>query len=172
MPEETGEGGGEIPAGGGGGAPASLPGEQDVEQTETMRWRQRAMELEAQLAEARTALDEAGRALEEAQRALGESERRRRIEQALAGAGPIDTEAAFVLVEHAMSGMKEPDVAAAVAQLRRTRPWLFRPAAESSASAGIGAGPAPGAIGDAAREAAATGDRRALLRYLRARRSA
>ena len=171
MPEETGEGGGEIPAGGGGGVPANMPGEQDVEQTETARWRQRALELESQLAEARGALDEAVRALEDARRALGESERRRRIEQTLAASGPIDPEAAFILVEHAMSGMKEPDVAAAVAQLRRSRPWLFRPAAESSAAAGIGAGPGPGAVGEAAREAAATGDRRALLRYLRARRS-
>ncbi len=166
--------GGELPAGGGGGGGESAggvtPGSESPVVTETTRWRERAMELEGQLGEARAALAQAQSALDEARRALARSEQRRQVEQSLAEASPIDPEAALILVEHALSGMPEPDVKAAVGQLRRSRPWLFRPASSAAAaSAAIGVSGAD-AVDNAAREAAASGDRRALLRYLRARR--
>lgn len=162
MPEETVDGGNTIPSGGGQEPPVS-------DSAEIARWRQRALELEQQLAEARAGLEQAQLSLAEAQKALGASEQRRQIERQLESAGAIDLETGTLLVEQAMGAMKEPSVAGALAQVRRNKPWLFRPRAEASAALG-----APAASGEADRsaaEAAATGDRRALLRYLRARRS-
>ncbi|MBL0928434.1 MAG: hypothetical protein IBJ11_12415 [Phycisphaerales bacterium] len=120
--------------------------------------------LEASLAQARAALDAA--------------ERRHRIDLELIEADASDLEAARLLTEAAVAAMPEADVKAAVADLRARRPYLFRPRAgglwRANATRAAGppepAEPAGHSPADLARAAALTGDRRALLRYLRARR--
>src|SRR5690606_2927238 len=81
---------------------------------------------------------------------------------------------------------EEPDFAAAVSDLRRARPYLFAPLSSTPppparASMGAGGPGGPGGAGgasvglddldEALRLAADTGDRAALLRYLRLRRA-
>lgn len=116
----------------------------------------RVAELEAALGKAREALDHA--------------ERRHAIDLELLRAGVVDMDVARLMTELAVAGMDKADVAHAVADLRRRKPFLFRRV------------PQPGLMGplmDAgggereslAREAAETGDRRTLLKYLRARRA-
>ncbi|MEX2218353.1 MAG: hypothetical protein WD749_06290 [Phycisphaerales bacterium] len=125
----------------------------------------RAAELEAQLREAQASLGQA-------REALDASERRRAIEREVAREGAIDVEAAALLTEAAVAGMEGADLRAAVAELRRTKPFLFRapaPAVRSGAMAGAADEPAP-ALDDAATAARESGDRRLLLRYLRMKR--
>lgn len=142
-------------------APATTP---DID------WRLRAAQAEERLRELEDKLAGAERALGETRTALDAAERRRSIERELAGARAVDLETAVVLAEAALAAQDHPDIPRTVADLRRRKPFLF---AEGTPGA-MGAVPpaAPGGARDAAAEARATGDRRALLRYLRLKRGA
>ena len=123
-------------------------------------------------------------------------ERQQRIDELLAESDPIDRHAARLLTEAAVAQMDEPDVKLAIDDLRRTKPYLFRDSNNGTPSlSGPGANGAPEAasagssgggglmagrardggvsrLAAAAEHAAASGDRRDLLRYLRLRRGA
>lgn len=122
---------------------------------------QRAGELEAKVAE----LDGALRTSREA---LNASEQRRQIERALAAEGAFDIDAAADLVQAAIA--EGAEVSGAAADLRHRQPDLFRSRALKR-SAVMSREPleAP-QLDDAAVEARTSGDRRALMRYLRLRR--
>lgn len=133
-------------------------------------WRLRAAQAEERLRALEDKLAGSERTLADARAALDAAERRRALERELAGARPVDLEAAVLLAEAALAAQERPDVPRAVAELRRRKPFLF-------ADAGTGAmsalpPEAPGHADAAAAEARATGDRRALLRYLRLKRGA
>jgi hypothetical protein len=125
--------------------------------------RERVLELERELAGAHEALDSV--------------ERRHAIDLALLEAEAVDLETARLLTELAVGRMASPDVGAAVSEVRRSKPFLFRAPAGRGTAREPGAAMGPrgvvGAVdraGAAAEDAAASGDRVALLRYLRARR--
>lgn len=130
---------------------------------ELARWRARALEAERRAA----ALEEE---LSGAREALRASERGREIDALLRDAGAVDLETARLLTEASVAQMDEADAALAVDELRAAKPFLFAPAAQRAGlAARLGdAGEDP--LDEAAAEAAATGDRGALLRYLRLRR--
>ncbi|MCB9838381.1 MAG: hypothetical protein H6813_03500 [Phycisphaeraceae bacterium] len=117
--------------------------------------------LEAQLAQAHEALDA--------------SERQRTIDLALIEADAVDVETARLLTEIAVMQMEEPDVRLAVSELRERKPFLFRrergPVSPALGAMGIGGAAVGGGLEDAAGAAMATGDRAALLAYLRLRRA-
>lgn len=121
-------------------------------------------------------VDELERTLAQAREALDSVERRHAIDLALMDADAVDLESARLLTEVAVAGLKDRDVKSAVADLKKRKPFLFRQRATSPVSAGAMSGAPPrrdragAASEDAAEEAIRTGDRRALLRYLRARR--
>ena len=109
------------------------------------------------------------------------------IERTLAAAGAVDLEAAAILVraqlrrrDKATPNHPQPsDVESAVAELRNTRPYLFRspftptPNAPQLRAAAMAPTPSQDlGLDAAAQDAAASGDRHALLRYLRLRRNA
>ncbi len=119
---------------------------------------EKVAELEAQLAAAREAIDA--------------SERRHAIDMALVEADAIDLESARLLTEMAVARMDEKDVALAVSDLRKRKPFLFRERGTVTLGAAMGATAGAAHPADAARDEAKSGDRRALLKYLRARRSA
>ncbi len=123
----------------------------------------RAQELEGKLAAAE-------KSLFEAREALDASERKRQIERELVKQGAIDVETAALLTETAVLGMDTPDTRAAIAELKRGKPFLFRAAPKASAMSGIIE--EASSLDKAAGEARASGDRRALLKYLRMRRGA
>lgn len=117
----------------------------------------RAAQLERELAATREALDAA--------------ERRRTIAEALAQADALDLETAALLTEAAVAQMPEADVGAAIADLKRRKPFLFRQAARAGAmSPALRAAGPRDALAEAAAAARESGDRRALLEYLRLRR--
>ena len=140
--------------------------------TESIRYRRRAQAAEQKCGELQQQFEDAQRQLEQTRQELAGVERRQRVDQLLVESDAIDLEAARLLNEAAAAQMDEPDVTAAVEELRRRKPYLFaRPAAEHAG----GMSPRPRQtidepLSDAAEHAAASGDRRDLLRYLRMRR--
>ena len=166
----TGPGVQEIGTGRGGGDPAGdarvpvgvatrTASRLDEAESALEAMRERVSELEAQLAEKDAALD----ALEQ----------RHRIESAVSRAGAIDIEAAALLTAVAVEGLSDPDIESAVKELRSTRPYLFEGGAVAAAGgASMSPGVSSGGAMDAAAEAASSGDRGALMRYLRMRRGA
>jgi hypothetical protein len=134
-------------------------------------WRQQAERAQARVEELRRQLAESQRVLEQTRESLDAAERRRQIERLLADADAIDLETATLLTEAAVAGMDEPDAAVAVADLKRRKPFLFR----APGTRGSTMSPVPDEASEAdeaARIARETGDRRALLSYLRLKRTA
>lgn len=109
--------------------------------------------------------------LDESQQTITALERRQKIDALLAASDAIDPDAARLLTEITVAQMDEPDVAAAVEDLRRHKPYLFRHRQASPGSAMSPRLESPAAHEHAADHAAATGDRRDLMDYLRLRRS-
>ncbi len=124
---------------------------------------ERAAELETKL---KAAEAELGRARAE----LTATERRHALQRELVQAGALDLDVAAFLAEAAVAGQEKPDIAGAIADVRRRKPYLFRAAPRSGVMGPGGAEP-PAPLEDAAAAARTTGDRRALLRYLRLRRN-
>jgi hypothetical protein len=112
-------------------------------------------------------LAETEQLLAQAREALDASERKRQIERELWQEGAVDVETAAMLTEATVAGMDKKDVRAAVGDLKRRKPFLFR----TSKTGGVmGGHAASDGLGAAAAEARESGDRRALLRYLTLRR--
>lgn len=138
---------------------------------EAVQWRSRAEAAEDQLRELETKLVEVEKQLGQTRSSLDAAERRRQIERELVQADAIDLESATLLTEAAIGAMNAPDVALAVKDLRKRKPFLFRGASpRAPAMAGAPRG-APDDLGRAADEARTVGDRAALLRYLRLKRA-
>lgn len=181
---DSGEGPGGGSTGGGGGAggaaglggegqPAPLnPPEWEGEPARPIDWRRRALAAEARVEQLIDELSTAQRQAAELRAAVDAVERRARIERELTRAEAVDLETATLMTEAALASMDAPDVARAVADLRRRKPFLF--AASAGGSGSMPARPAPGGpgLGDMAEEARQSGDQRLLLRYLRAKRGA
>lgn len=134
---------------------------------EQMSGEERAAALEQQLATARAELDQERLA--------------RQIESELQRAGATETEATAALlrerVREARAAGKEVDVRALVMEMKKSKAALFGGAEWTNVSPPGGATGAPRAprasvqaAQQAAEEARESGDRRALLRYLRLRR--
>lgn len=154
-------------------------------QVELGRERDRAQRAEAEAAQAKallaTAQAEAGESarrlaeaeasLAQAREALDAAERRHQIDLLLIESEAIDLEAARLLTELSVSQMESKDAASAVADLKRRKPYLFRRmATRTPAGAAMSAAAGEGWPLEEAAAAARSGDRGALLRYLRARR--
>lgn len=125
------------------------------------------------------ALTDARRELDSLRAALDSAERRRAVERALLEADAIDLETATLLTEAAVTARSDTqtpatdaDIGAAVADLRRRKPFLFaRRTPRTGTMAPKPANPNANTLA-LTRDQAAAGDRSALLRYLKLRRSA
>lgn len=160
------------------GAPTSSSDQHDAPQrvvpvTEAKKYRKRAQQAEQSLSDLQQELEQKSQRLAELEQTVTDLERRSAIDQLLIEAEAIDLDAARLLTETAVQQMDEPDAADAVAELRRTKPFLFRTSSNGATrmSARIDATRSENdSIDHAAAEAHATGDRTDLLRYLRLRR--
>jgi hypothetical protein len=140
--------------------------------TEPINWEERAKAAESAAAQLQGKITNLSTSLDQARSALETAERRRAIDTALAQAHTIDLDAARLLTEAALAEGKSSDIPKAVADLRKAKPFLFRPAPPQASAMSAAPRPAPtdelARIADQARQ---TGDKRALLHYLRARRN-
>lgn len=148
-------------------------GDKLVPVSEAIRYRKRAQTAEQQLEQLNEQLRDVSARLEEADQTITGLERRSQVDALLMEADAIDVETARLLAEQAVHEMDEPDVSLAIEDLRRHKPYLFRRRIDKDASAMAPAvqdhGHDPAEL--AAQDAARSGDRRDLLRYLRLRRS-
>lgn len=163
-----GTGGGGVGTGGSGGGEGGAPESQGAGGpllTEDLQWRRRAIAAEDRLAELEKQLDEA-------RQSIGRAELRSRIEREAQALDAIDVETVALLAQTTLAGMDAPDVGAVLRDLKRRKPFLFRGAAPPSAMAPQGTSGEDAALARALEEARASGDRRALLQYLRMRRNA
>ena len=123
------------------------------------------------LSELRQSVEAMQRELEEAQQTVSQLERRQKVDAMLAESQVVDLQVARLLTEAAIESMDAPDVELAIADLRRSKPYLFRNRAGQEVSAmSARAEEMTQPAEDAARRAVESGDRRDLLRYLRLRR--
>jgi hypothetical protein len=127
-------------------------------------------EAESEIADLEARVAELEGALAAAELSAAERERGRAIERELTRAGAIDLEAAGLLLHAAIGDTPDADIAAAVRDLKGRKPFLFAPAPRAT-SASMGPADAGDELGDMATSARGTGDRAALLRYLRRRRA-
>lgn len=151
-------------SGGGEGAPQSQ-GAGGPLVTEDLQWRRRAIAAEDRLAELEKQLDEA-------KQAAGRAELRSRLEREAQALDAVDVETVVLLAQAALAGMDAPDVGAVLRDLKRRKPFLFRAGAQPAAMAPDAGSGEDLALARALDEARASGDRQALLRYLRMRRNA
>jgi hypothetical protein len=140
--------------------------------TQAIRYRKRAQLAEQQLQNLQSQTQQLQAELDTARSAIAQLERRRQIDALLIESEAVDLDAARLLTEAAITGMDDADVKLVVDDLRRHKPYLFRHRHERR-----GGLMAPRLDDDAdgsdqaALQAASTGDRRDLLRYLRLRRA-
>ena len=147
---------------------------------EARRYRKRAQAAEKSLEELKTNLAEREKTITQQQQTIESLQCRRMVDQALIEADSIDLETTRALIETSLSQIdqpKESDVAHAVQEIRRRKPFLFRSAMRRG-KPGVGALSANGvetthevaSLERAAAHAVNTGKRTDLLRYLRLRR--
>ncbi len=168
---KTGAGGAENLDGGGGETGAGVDG--DVRINEEVIWKARAEQAEEELEQIKARVVELESALAEANETVVHVERRGEIDRELTAAKAVDLETARLLTEAVIGEMDEPDVAVAVRELCARKPFLFA-CQKQGGRLGVSMSPRVGEEGDGlaamAQEARGSGDRGALLRYLRARR--
>lgn len=171
---------------GGGGAGESGDGE-ELNAAATTRppvspeneWRARAIAAEEGLKQAQAALQQLQAQFDQHKSETAAGERRRQINAAATQASAVDVELVAMLVEAQLAQTPDADIARVVTDLKRGKPFLFasgdtiaRPPTTSTAAGAAASTTAPtnDTLTRKADEARATGDRRALLGYLRARR--
>ncbi|MCA9293991.1 MAG: hypothetical protein KDA20_09280 [Phycisphaerales bacterium] len=145
-------------------------------------WPERAEEAEKKVEDLNTKVVALEQELATARAALAQLETRHRLERELEQAGAVDLQTAILLAELELTATEDANVESTVDALRTSKPYLFQNAAHGAAPSPW---PSPGAISAAmtahapksndaltaaAAEAASTGDRAALLRYLQLRR--
>lgn len=138
--------------------------------TEAIRYRKRAQAAEQQLGDLTTQLESLQGQLTSAHQTVEQLERRQKIDALLAESDAIDIEAARLLTEKIVTDMDEPDVAEAVDDLRRHKPYLFRQQLAMGTAMAARIENEPDVADQAAQQAMTTGSRRDLLQYLRMRR--
>ena len=140
--------------------------------SDTPDWQQRALAAESTTTQLQSKLDELTASLAQAQQAATTSERRREIDAQLTQAQAIDLESTRLLTEAAIAQSPAPDIPKAIADLKKRKSFLFRPARPQASAMSATGKPAPhDELAQIAEHARTTGDKRALLQYLRARRA-
>jgi len=142
--------------------------------SEAKKYRKRAQAAEKILEDFKVELAQKNQTLQEQQQTIADMQRQRLIDELLVDSDAIDLETTRLLTEMALSEMAEPDVEQAVAQLRKRKPFLFRSTAHGatalSPKAENNQTSLARSIERAAADAHSSGNRTALMRYLRLRR--
>lgn len=162
--------GGATPIGGSGGSQPATP-DRPPAPSEEQRWQALLEEAESEIADLEARVAELESALEQARLDAERQQQTQAVQQALARAGVIDAETAALLLGPELAAEHAPDIDTLVRDLRARKPFLFAPPSRPAPNAAMGPGAGVDDLGDLATSARHSGDRAALLRYLRRRRS-
>lgn len=146
---------------------AAIP--QALDDTPMPAWRERATKAEKRAAALESQVKEFEESLTSIRAQLQDEQRARAIDAELHKAEPIDADTVRMLIEVSIPDKQNADVAKVVTDLKKRKPFLFKEAPRRSAY-GTFAERDIDESRELAEEARLTGDRNALLRYLRARR--
>lgn len=142
--------------------------------SEARKYRKRAQQAEQQLRALQREVQEHETRLREREEMIRDLDQARAIDAALIESNVIDLEAARLLAELELADADEPTVDDAIDELKRRRPYLFTSHSSAPRSSGAQSPAhepaAPDETNRSANEAASTGRREDLLRYLRLRR--
>ncbi len=142
--------------------------------SEAKKYRKRAQAAEKTLEDFKVELAEKNETLRKQRQTITDMQQQRLIDESLVDSEAIDLETTRLLTEMALSEMAEPNVEQAVAQLRQRKPFLFRSTARGATALSPKAENNQTSLArsmeHAAAEAHSSGNRTALLRYLRLRR--
>ena len=154
---------GDTGGGGGGG------GDERDRQPETLKPEEPPCDEQVQ--QLQSELAQVKEALAQARAALVEQKQSQELEQQLIEAGAIDIETAKILAE-ARLRTGESTVEEVVSELAASKKFLFRSRKKAAAGSAVSGSPSvvKSPLEDLADQARQTGDRRALLKYLRQRR--
>ncbi len=133
--------------------------------------RARAERAERQATELESQLTELNTQLEQAQQSIAHTERNHQLDLALTSAGAIDLDTARLLAQRIAHGNTDATPTDILNQLTREKPFLFRKTSSAHSAMSPRADNTSAPAITAAHHAATTGDRTALLDYLRARRT-
>ncbi len=153
------------------------PTERLVPVSEARRYRRRAQTAEQRVRELESDLHEGQEQLAQREQQLDELATKRAIDIALQEHDVVDAEVATLLIQQQLEDACDGDVEQAVCELRRRKPFLFRPQRTQSLTTALGPyteqrnGHGGGRMEHAAEEAIRSGRRGDLLQYLRLRRS-
>lgn len=137
--------------------------------TPPVAWRDRAAKAEKRAAALESQVKEFEESLTSIRAQLQTEQRARAIDAELHKAEPIDADTVRTLIEVSIPDKQNADVSKVVTDLKRRKPFLFKESPRRSAY-GTFAERDLDESSSLAQEARLTGDRNALLRYLRARR--
>lgn len=148
--------------------------------SEAIRYRKRAQTAEQELKRLQDELGTVHTELAQAREAIDQIERRHQVDELLAKADPIDMEAVRLLTMAAIEGAEDPDLESVIADLQSGKPLLFRQPNKKDNCAAVGSARSPSipmrgrsharTLHEAGRQAALTGRRDDVLRYMRVRR--
>lgn len=157
--------------------PADSVGAAMARELEAAHWKTKAVHAQDLVESLERALASMRSRLEETTAELSRSEQRRAIDQALLESRTIDMDTSRVLIERAMAEpgdeRRSRDVESVVRDLKRRKPHLFETSRAKVHASGVLEDQefVSEASLERAAEEARTGDRGALLRYLRLRRA-
>lgn len=124
-----------------------------------------------QVDELETALVEAMERIAELEKQLADASTSQELERQLVEAGVLDLETATVLAERRLAA-SDATIGEVVSDLVSSKSFLFKATRRGPAGSAVSGGPsaARDSLSELAEEAMQTGDRRAVLRYLKRRR--
>jgi len=132
----------------------------------------RAQRAERQAAQLETKLVHLNEQLQSARAAVVHTEQSHQLDLALSAAGAVDLDTARLLAQRVTTAQPDLPAADIVAQLTREKPFLFRVYSPAHTAMSPHQENSSAPLITAAQRAATTGQRAALLDYLRIRRSA
>lgn len=162
--EEVATGGGVIESGGEDAAETRVETSHQIDGVDVESDGDRVDELEAALAAAVETISDL-------EKQLSNIDQTQNLERLLIEAGVVDLETAMLLAGQKLKNV-EASIEGVVSDLVSTKSFLFRPKKAPVSGSAVSGGPAPvrDSLSELAEEARQTGDRRAVLRYLRRRR--
>ena len=96
-------------------------------------WEQQAADATQKAAGLEQKVSDLETELTKAKQNLTATERRHAIQRELAAAGALDSDVGTLLTEGLIAAQPKPDIKAAIAELRRSKPYLFRQHERTSA---------------------------------------
>ena len=143
---------------------------------ESIRYRKRAQSAEKKVEELTEQLSQSQKQTSDLSKQLSETRNEQKLSQKLLSAGTVDIESAMLLAKARMQEQQDVDVDDVIEQLKKDKKYLFKNSGENVTSTKTSGAKdrtsdVHTVLAKVAKKAAASGSRRDLQEYLKARRN-